>query len=72
MLQNDLKNATVKEIVDCMRAVNEELGQKLLVSGKKDEIIQRFSTYIVGLVSNNKRPEIASVVRIVNDAAPRK
>jgi 16S rRNA G1207 methylase RsmC len=64
----------VKEITDCMKAVNDTLqpNQRLVVSGKKEEIIQRFSTFIVGLVENNKKASIATVVRLVNETVPRK
>ncbi|CEP10588.1 hypothetical protein [Parasitella parasitica] len=74
VLQNDLRNATVKEITDCMKAVNSTLSShsRMVVSGRKEEIILRFTTFIVGLINNNKRTSIAAVVRIVNDTAPRK
>ncbi|KAI8636232.1 PINIT domain-containing protein [Parasitella parasitica] len=74
VLQNDLRNATVKEITDCMKAVNNTLSShsRMVVSGRKEEIILRFTTFIVGLITNNKRSSIATVVRIVNDTAPRK
>lgn len=74
VLQNDLRNATVKEITDCMKAVNNTLSShsRMVVSGRKEEIILRFTNFIVGLISNNKRSSIATVVRIVNDTAPRK
>ncbi|GAN07469.1 conserved hypothetical protein [Mucor ambiguus] len=74
VLQNDLRNATVKEITDCMKAVNNTLNSqsRMVVSGRKEEIILRFTNFIVGLISNNKRSSIATVVRIVNDTAPRK
>lgn len=74
VLQNDLRNATVKEITDCMKAVNNTLSShsRMVVSGRKEEVILRFTNFIVGLISNNKRASIATVVRIVNDTAPRK
>ncbi|OAC99846.1 MIZ-type zinc finger transcription factor [Mucor lusitanicus CBS 277.49] len=55
-------------------AVNNTLSShsRMVVSGRKEEIILRFTNFIVGLISNNKRSSIATVVRIVNDTAPRK
>lgn len=73
-MQADLRNATVKELSDCMRAINETLGsqQKLIVSGKKDDIILRFSAYINNLVETKRTTSITNVVRIVNETASRK
>ncbi|KAI7895266.1 PINIT domain-containing protein [Mucor mucedo] len=74
VLQADLRNATVKEISDCMRAVNETLGtqQKLVVSGKKEDIINRFCAYIGNLLINKRTTSLSNVVKIVNETAPRK
>ncbi|KAG1085776.1 hypothetical protein G6F42_021255 [Rhizopus arrhizus] len=57
-----------------MKAVNNTLSShsRMVVSGRKEEVILRFTNFIVGLISNNKRASIATVVRIVNDTAPRK
>jgi 16S rRNA G1207 methylase RsmC len=57
-----------------MRAINETLGsqQKLVISGRKDEIITRFSAYVGNLIENKRATSIANVVRIVNETAPRK
>jgi spore coat polysaccharide biosynthesis protein SpsF (cytidylyltransferase family) len=57
-----------------MKAVNNTLNSqsRMVVSGRKEEVILRFTNFIVGLITNNKRSSIATVVRIVNDTAPRK
>lgn len=73
-MKNDLRNATVKEITDCIKAVNATLSNhaRMVISGKKDEVIARFTNYIMTLIANNKRQSLAQVVRIVNEVAPRK
>jgi hypothetical protein len=64
----------VKEITDCMKAVNYTLPheQKLILSGKKDEIVARFASFIAACVVNKRRTSISNIVKIVNETAPRK
>lgn len=64
----------MKEITDCIKAVNATLSHhaRMVLSGKKEEIIVRFTNYILSLIANNKRQSLIQVVRIVNEVAPRK
>ncbi|RCH92921.1 SUMO ligase siz1 [Rhizopus stolonifer] len=73
-IQKDLRKATVKEIGECIKAVNSTLlaQARMSVSGRKDELITRMTKYIISLIANNKRANIQNVVRIVNEIVPKK
>jgi hypothetical protein len=74
VLQEDLKSATVKELSDCIKALNTKLPaqQRLTISGKKDDIIRRFASFIDSCVLNERKVLVTLIVSIVNDHASRK
>lgn len=57
-----------------MRSINATThGQaKLILSGRKDEVVARLAHYIVNLIAGNKKNALATVVDIVNANASRK
>ncbi|CEG63322.1 hypothetical protein RMATCC62417_00485 [Rhizopus microsporus] len=57
-----------------MRSINATThGQaKLILSGRKDEVVARLAHYIVNLIAGNKKNALAAVVDIVNANASRK
>ncbi|KAG1561301.1 hypothetical protein G6F49_001936 [Rhizopus delemar] len=73
-IRNDLRNATLKELTDCLRSINESLrGQaKLILSGRKEEVIDRLANFTVSLIASNKRSSVAAIVAIVNNKASRR
>ncbi|KAI8977516.1 PINIT domain-containing protein [Mycotypha africana] len=73
-LKADLRKVRVKEITECIRAVNQEgnFYGKIPTTGRKDDLIERFVTFIYALLANNRRAAVADIVRIVNDQLPKK
>ncbi|KAI8083785.1 PINIT domain-containing protein [Thamnidium elegans] len=74
LLQADLKKATVKELVDCIKAINKKINpyQKITLSGRKDEVVQRLVTFIDSLLEQNREETLVTLVRIVNENAHKK
>ncbi|GAA5796224.1 hypothetical protein HPULCUR_001594 [Helicostylum pulchrum] len=73
-LQADLKKATVKELIDCIRVINKKINpyQNLTHSGRKDEIVHRLVSFIEGLLTQNREETLITLVRIVNENAYKK
>lgn len=45
---------------------------KLILSGRKEEVIDRLANFTVSLIANNKRSSVAAIVAIVNNKASRR
>ncbi|KAI9361965.1 hypothetical protein BD770DRAFT_425651 [Pilaira anomala] len=74
LLQTDLKRATVKELVECLKEINDTINppHKLTLSGRKDEVVQRLTSFIRLLLEDNRHTSLVTLVRIVNENANKK
>ncbi|KAI8880480.1 hypothetical protein K501DRAFT_224749 [Backusella circina FSU 941] len=71
ILQQDLHYLKVKELHDIIRDSNNLIRtqQRVSTSGRKNEIISRYSTFLMSLLSTQRHSVINSIVNIVNSEA---